>query len=148
MSELVSILGLGVVILSNDKKGYGFEFLDKDKKRTGEKIYFSSKIKNAPGLIYEIEMSTTEGERSFNGEPKLIGQYANEEVRAELFITSNANLTMLTAFTQRKKAENSKEDILSCLKPIRKAYLKTNSLGRMAIEVRVLNYIRHNSDLR
>jgi hypothetical protein len=55
--------------------------------------------------------------------------------------------TEIAATKQMKKARTDKTTVLELLRPLRKAWKGTNHAGRLALEVRALNYLRNGTDL-
>jgi len=150
MKKEVKLYCSGVVIFSNNKPSKAFRLVNDDGTLSDEIVYFSGKSLSLcwPGQVYKVEADLEKGGvKTIYGRPEFHEVYGDEKQRAEDRITSEANQTVITAMTQSKKAETSKSDILNVLKPLRRAYDKTNALGRIAIEVRVLQYLRNNNDL-
>ena len=144
-AKKVRLLGLGVVILSGHTKGFGFQELDESSNPIeGTKMYFKGNdMSCGAGQIYIATMNET----TMFGKHEWVGSHPDKDLRTELLAQSQANLTLLTAYSQQKKAEKSNDDILSCLEPIRRAYLKTNAAGRLALQVRVINYLQSKDKL-
>lgn len=142
--ETIEVLSIGMVRLIGNKKGYGFIKLDSDGNETKEVMYFE-KMKCYAGGVYKIEYNDKEGQ--IRGKMEWDRSFHDEERTAELSLVSQATDTTFIAEAQEKKARASKQDILNCLKPVRQAWANTNHAGRLALEVRVLNYLRNNSGL-
>lgn len=141
----VLLLCMGTVLLNNNKKGYGYIILNEDgTKETDDTMYFQKVIGGA-GNVYKAFYNKESAE--IQGGITWQENYHNRERGAELRIASDAVLTQLAAVAQSNKARNDKTDLLATLKPLRKAWHNTNASGRLALEVRVLNYLRNGMDL-
>lgn len=107
----------------------------------GEEMLFE-KFKNfIVGGIYEFD-----GEVSENG---IKGNFNNPtfkgsvEHNSELLLQHKAAVDLWAALNQAKK----QNDLLELLRPLREAYQATNPQGQIAMEVRLLNYLRNGRDL-
>lgn len=120
--------------------------------------HFSGMGKGAHGLtlncVYAIDVVVVDGSIE-SCRPKtatfvrILKQdlYNNRELAAANRAMHDSTKTALASVAQAKKAANDRFSILSVLKPLRKAYSQTNAQGKLALEVRVLNYLRTGKDL-
>ncbi|OES24042.1 hypothetical protein [Alteromonas macleodii] len=143
------VVCLGTRVGTKNDKWVGLQRVDENEQLIGEIGYYSA-IKNAfPGAIFSIEAELTDESLSTIHPSTLtfVKTLADTALSAKIKIEHEANETKLTAIKQAKKARTDKSDILDCLRPLRLAYRNTNHAGRLALEVRVLHYLRNDSDL-
>lgn len=93
------------------------------------------------GGVYEIEANDT-FTRAFVASPKYQGMWANEHDRVKWQATERS-IKLARAAKKQMKDDVSQNAMMDVLAPIREAYRKTNHLGRLAIEVQVLAYLRN-----
>lgn len=147
--EEVRILYLGTVLDGKDKKHCACQLVDGDNRPLGEIVYFGKcGTMFAPGIF--------KGEGLLKGNDlisirtntfQFVDELADKTLAAEIRLTHEANETEYTAVKHAKKARNDKSAVLELLKPLRRAWLKTNTVGRLALEVRILHYLRSGDDL-
>jgi hypothetical protein len=148
---------INIVVLNNhyDDKGkyYGTriqQFIDG--KVVDRASAFTLKPKERPivGVTYTIE-ALVNSEGIYTARFHTL-KFADVEIEDKEFIRNidlleRSNKTAADALSQAIKSAKSSDDILECMRPLRKAYQKTNRLGQMAMEVRLLNYLRNGKDL-
>ncbi len=107
-----------------------------------ERIFASKGLLCRVGHIYRIQISETKGADSiFPSTERWISQYADAEQVAAWQAAARALDVEKAAARERKKAEGTQQ-MLEVLKPLRTIYERTNALGRLAIEVQLLAYLR------
>lgn len=77
---------------------------------------------------------------------RLMGEFSGPEAVANRLKHDGAK-TLASSVSQAKKLANDRSNVLDCMEPLRRAYNNTNSQGKMALEVRVLHYLRYGKDL-
>ncbi len=90
------------------------------------------------GSTYEIEANETSIRP---GTACWQGRYHNEEVLRTWQAMADAN--EIAERARKAEAAEKRSDLnFEALEPLRRAWLQTNSIGRLALEVRVLAYMR------
>lgn len=131
----------------NNVRLIGF-IIVKEGQLTSRSLYYSySKFNSYVGHIYKVEMSDEGDGVIMHGRPEYVRTFEDEAVILEHRLESESNDTIFLAVNQAKKAVKEKKDILNCLKPIRQKWRNTNTLGQVALEARVLYYLRTGGDL-
>ncbi|AUS01959.1 hypothetical protein NVP3058O_041 [Vibrio phage 3.058.O._10N.286.46.B8] len=82
---------------------------------------------------------------TIRGVPNPIKIWHDKDDVAAMRALNDACVSVVAAHNQTKK--DGANVVLDCLKPLRQAYKSTNAVGRTALEVRVLNYLRNGRDL-
>lgn len=144
------VIALGAVGLDKGKLYYGFQPCTPNGVPTGqERACFSKKYSFTTAGVYAMEADLIDGEIStiYPNSFKYMGLVTDDDQAATIKLQAEAVTTEHTARQQAKKALNDKTVILETLKPLRKAYAKTNAVGRLALELRILNYLRNGKDL-
>jgi len=150
MKEQVKIYCIGTQITDKGKKAKGFRFVNEDRTLQEGEFTFSGKgcLACYVGQVYTVKMEIYDnGDMTMYGSPLVFGNYHDNEQIAKDRLSSEANETLLTARAQSKKAATEKVDILELLRPLRKQYCRTNTQGQVALEARVLYYLRMGRDL-
>src|SRR5579859_871524 len=112
-----------------------------------ERLFASKGLHCRVGHVYRIQVSETKGADSiFPSTERWISQYANAEQVAAWQAAARAFEIEKAAARERKKAEGTQQ-MLEVLKPLRTIYQRTNALGRLAIEVQLLAYLRQGRGL-
>ena len=120
----------------------------------GQMSCFTMKAKQKPlvGCVYTVIAKTCQ----IDGHIETLkpdsfqigyGTFSDESYLREIQLKQRAESTLANAKRQAIKDSKSDELILDCMKPLRQAYKKTNRQGQMAIEVRLLNFLRYGGDL-
>jgi hypothetical protein len=135
------VLCLGSVLLRNNKKAIGLEVLDGEFK--GKTMLFQ-KIKATVGNVYDAVM--IDGD---DGTPQSLKKltWSEERIdpdrRARVVAASQAVDTQLTVKAQEQRLDL--EEIFKGLAPLRREYHHTNFEGRLALEVRLLSWLRRGT---
>lgn len=107
-----------------------------------ERLFAAKGLLCRVGHVYRIQISETKGADSiYPSTERWISQYADAEQVAAWQAAARALEVEKAAKRERKKAEGTQQ-MLEVLKPLRTIYQRTNALGRLAIEVQVLAYLR------
>ena len=107
-----------------------------------ERVFEAKGLLCRVGHVYRIQISQTTGAASiFPSTDRWISQYADAEQVAAWQAAARAFEIEKAAVRERKKAEGTQQ-MLEVLKPLRTIYQRTNALGRLAIEVQLLAYLR------
>lgn len=150
----VRVLCLGSRLSGNNKLSVALQRVDESNVAIGSIALFSKKKAYVPGGYYLIEDELVDfGEdggitsiainaMAWSGE-----RIEDDERLAAVIAAHEAAETEKAAINQEKRAVSDKSPILDLLKPIRKEYAKTNAVGRLALEVRVLHYLRYGKDI-
>lgn len=117
-----------------------------DDKLVGEPSIFSYDKRLKIFSIYEGEIEVKDDTICAYRKCKFVGIYQGED-RAMRLAEHDAAMTAWDATQQANKVRNGKTVILDELQGLRKAWQSTNATGRLALEVRVLNYLRNGRDL-
>ncbi len=100
------------------------------------------------GSVYAIESeANVEGRRTFYMNTIQYQRKMDHDFCIEQNILQRALDISVAAFNQQKKTALDHDSILERLRPLRAAYSKTNAVGKMAIEVRLLSYLRNEKGL-
>lgn len=144
----VTVLCLGTRLLNGTKKCTAVQLVDEHEEPVGEPCLYLNLKGTHPGGIFTCK-ATLEGNelQTIKSNLKFAKQMSDREWAAEIRLSHDAAETTLAALSQVKKAKNDKTPLLEVLRPLRRAYQKTNANGKLAIEVRVLNYLRNGRDL-
>lgn len=118
----------------------------------GEISSFSPDKKRRPMVdcCYSIEALTGDDGHVISarfGTLKILDLMPDREISRETQMLQITHKTQATAISQALKNSKSDHLILDCMKPLRRAYMKTNRIGQLAMEVRLLNYMRYGKDL-
>jgi hypothetical protein len=93
------------------------------------------------GNVYEVEVDASDPTRIYADSARWLRVWDNEQEAAVWQVASAAFDTVELA-RKHEKQQTSRRLPLELLKPIREEYWRTNSTGKLAIEVRVLAYLR------
>lgn len=145
----VRVVCLGTVLSHNHNKSTGLQLIDEQDKPVGEPAYFGNMKKGFPAAIFTIKGIVVDGNLNTVQPASLTWdkRMTDTEWAAEIRVAHEAGETVLTVARQTKNARRDRSDILDTLKPLRRAWKNTNSDGRLAIELRVLRYLRDGSGL-
>ncbi len=149
MKQKVELFCTGTHIGSSNQKLIGFIVLDEEGQPTDkELVYLASKFKGCyVGQVYNAEMKFGKDSTVIYGRPDYVRTHGDDEFILEHRINSEANETILTFKKQSQKEAREKTDIMAQLEPLRRAYQRTNMQGKVAMEARVLYYLRRGEDL-
>lgn len=110
-----------------------------------ESCYFQvGKRKRVVGGIYECEVELKNGKLDSLKIGKLVsdGSYSDETLVAEWQARDIADRQSSASFKKEEKLAKEFAEFDECLKPIARAWAKTNAQGKRAIEIRVLESLR------
>lgn len=142
-----TVLCLGTRIV-NGKKSTAFQLLDESDALIGKVCTYTG-IKASyvfPAAVCTLDATETL-ETIHPQSIKFVRSLRSTAFGAKVRLEHEAAETILAAYNQGKKAKNNKQQILEALKPLREVYNTTNAVGKLALEVRVLNYLRNGTDL-
>jgi hypothetical protein len=134
----------GLTELSDGKVGVVLQIvkpdgtLDTTRKVFAEKA--CKKVSMFIGSTYQVE-ATEDFSTAIIAGAKYQGIWANDADRAE-WKTLERAFTLERAAKKRHASDADRNAMSESLAPIREAYRKTNSVGRLAIEIQVLAYLR------
>lgn len=145
----VLIVCTGTVLDISSKKHTAFQLIDDAENKVGNTAYFIKLKTTFVTGIFKVQGKVVDGnlETIQPSTMQYVRQIKDKEWAAEIRIAHEAAETAYSALQQWKKARNDKSDILDVLKPLRRAWHNTNATGKLALEVRVLNYLRNGKDL-
>lgn len=107
-----------------------------------ERLYAQKRLKQVRvGNVYEVETSSDDPTRLLTNTIRWIRIW-NNKAEAAIWQTEAAAFDTLELAKQCERRESTRRLPLELLRPLRDEYWKTNSSGRLAIEVRVLAYLR------
>lgn len=137
--EVVRVLCLGYTDGGNGKLLIKFQKLN-GSARTNMSGACEAKLFRtaAPGAVYTIEMSEDSVRPS---SLKYVERYDNESVVAEIVTLSDAQRAAVDV-RRRENKDKNQDHIYECLAPLRRAYQRADSYGRLIIEVRVLRALK------
>lgn len=146
----LKVVCLGTVVGRGDKRLTAIQLVDSTLNVYGAKAYFSGMKKFHVAGIFTVnveldadkEISIIQGSTA-----RFFCAFPDEEQSALMRLSHETNETLITAAAQSKKARNDKTCVLETLRPLRKLWASTNHAGQLALEVRVLNYLRNGTDL-
>lgn len=107
-----------------------------------ERIYASKNLKNVRiGHVYEVETDPTDSTRIHTNTIRWLHAW-KDQADAAIWQTAAEAFDIVDCARRLEQKETSRKLPLDLLRPLRDEYWKTNHLGRLAIEVRVLAYLR------
>lgn len=107
-----------------------------------ERIYGQKHLKHVRvGHLYEVETDSTEPSRIHTDTMRWLNVW-HDAAQAATWQAAASAFDTLDLAQKHEKKETGRKLPLELLRPIRDEYLKTNAAGRLAIEVRVLAYLR------
>lgn len=150
--EIIKVTCVGLRIGTKDNKLIGIVRVSDSSNIVGDIAYYDFKGMGDfyIGGVYEIKASLKDDEIEYiiPKSASYVGKFNNKSLIEEWQIEHESTKTMFTVKAQVKKASTTgKDTLLEALKPLRRAYASTNYEGRLALEVRVLNYLRNGRDL-
>ena len=143
--QSIRVVSQGIRLSSNDKRHLALQRIDDRDNFIGNGWLFTPKkvVCSTVGGIYTIDAEIKEDGVSIEfGSARYAGQFGATALVGQWSIESKAAETELAAIAQAKKAKRDDSAALSCLAPLLKVYHNTNAVGRLALEVRVLHYLR------
>lgn len=119
-----------------------FRLVTSDGTATEERLYGQKTLKQVRvGSVYEVETDVNDSTRIHANTIRWVHMWKDQE-EAAMWQTAAAAFDTLELARKCEKRETGRKLPLELLKPLRDEYWKTNSSGRLAIEVRVLAYLR------
>ena len=107
-----------------------------------ERLYSQKSLKSIRvGHVYEVDADPADPTRIYVDSARWLRLWG-DEAEAAVWQTASAAFDTLELARKHQKQQTSRRLPLELLKPIRDEYWRTNSAGRLAIEVRVLAYLR------
>jgi hypothetical protein len=107
-----------------------------------ERLYSAKNLKAiSVGSVYEVETDADDSTRIYVNSARWLRVWSNEE-EAAVWQAAAAAFDTTELARKREKQETSRKLPLEVLRPLREEYWRTNAAGRLAIEVRVLAYLR------
>lgn len=149
MTELFDIICLGMRVVEGNKKVLKLDLVNANCLLSGDPVYFSYDNSLSVGGIYEVEGTLKAGKifKIVFSNTRFVKAYDDKKYCQEIRLAHQAAQTEYAAIIQAKKFKSDNSEILSGFVAARRAWQKTNAVGRMALEVRVLNYLRNGKDL-
>jgi hypothetical protein len=122
--------------------GLVFREVTADGSLGNERIYSQKSLKHIRvGAVYEVEIDAEKPTSIYTHTLRWLHLWENKTEAAVWQASADAFDTLEVVRRQQKKDERRKLP-LELLEPIREEYRKTNAAGRLALEVRVLAYLR------
>jgi hypothetical protein len=115
-----------------------------------ERIYSQKSLKSVRiGSVYEVDADPVDSTRIYVDSARWLRLWENKE-EAAVWQTSGAAFDTLELARKHEQQQTSRRLPLELLRPIREQYWQTNAAGKLAIELRVLAYLRlvsiHNEE--
>lgn len=138
----ITLVCTGKTDLTDGKPGLVFHKVNADGTAGDERIYQHKGLEHLRvGAVYEVEIDHQNPRSVYTRTFKWVRLWDNVEEAAVWQLAAEAFDTAHLAVRQEKK-ENARRLPLELLAPIREEYWRTNPAGRLAIEVRVLAYLK------
>lgn len=146
--QTVRVVCLGSRVINN-KRSTAFRLLGEGQTFAGPESRFSYIKNTVPAAIYTVEAHLVNGQlQNIKAHTmKFSEHFIDNEACAVIRLAHEAAESTLAALSQSRKHKADKSSILDQLKPLRALWRNTNEVGRLALEVRVLNYLRNGKDL-
>lgn len=142
--ETIRVVCLGNRVHDKDRKSIVVQRLAAQDELMGRPWHFTTKKSHGiAGCVYEIDAEIDGDDVSIIfSTMRFQGTYHDTDLVAQWKLESQAADTELAAVAQARKAKRDNSAVLECLEPLMNAYMATNPVGRLALEVRVLHYMR------
>ncbi len=119
-----------------------FRVVTPDGQKGDERLYSQKSLKSIRvGHVYQVDTDPTESTRIYVNTARWLRLWS-DETEAAVWQTASAAFDTAELARKHEKQQTSRKLPVELLKPIRDEYRRTNSAGRLAIEVRVLAYLR------
>jgi hypothetical protein len=119
-----------------------FRLILPDGQAGAERLYSQKSLKSVRiGSVYEVDVDPTDSTRIYVNSARWSRLWENQE-EAAVWQTTGAAFDTVELARKHEKQQTSRKLPIELLKPIREEYRRTNAAGRLAIEVRVLAYLR------
>ena len=138
----ITLVCVGKTYIQNGKIGLVFREINENGSAGAERIYSQKDLKHVRvGAVYEVEGSAENLRSIFTDTLRWLRLWEDKPEAAAWQAAADAFDTRDLAAKQEKN-QNARKLPLELLEPIRKEYRRTNAVGRLAFEVRVLAYLR------
>lgn len=142
VKPIITMVCVRKTFLKNGKLGFVFKEVKPQGTLGDERIYSEKDLKHVRvGAVYQVEVDPENQRSIYTHTLRWLALWRDSEQAAVWQIAADAFDTEAAARKQEKR-ETSRELFLEMLAPLRKQYWKTNPATRLAIEVRVLAYLR------
>jgi hypothetical protein len=138
----IIVVCVGKTYLNDGKIGLAFRDVSPDGSTGEDRIYQYKGLQHLRvGAVYEVEVDSQNPRSIYTSTFRWLrlwdktGEAAVWQLAVDAFDTQHL-------IAQQEKKRNARRLPLELLAPIRDEYWRTNPLGRLAIEVRVLAYLR------
>jgi hypothetical protein len=117
-------------------------------KLADERLFTAKDLRCRVGHVYRIRISETKGADSiYPSTASWISAY-EDGVQVAAWQAAARAFDVEKAARRRQKQAEETQQMLEVLKPLRTIYQRTNALGRLAIEVQLLSYLRQARGLK
>ena len=102
------------------------------------------------GAVYNVEVKrdpTDPGKVSARIASRTYAGMFSDSARVSIWQTAEREREITKRLAQKEKTETARNYIREALAPVRQLYTRTDAVGKMAIEVQVLSYLRYGKDL-
>ncbi len=138
----ITLVCVGKVYLSDGKVGLLFREVTTEGTLGNERIYQHKGLQHLRiGAVYQVEVDPANPRSIYTNTFRWLRLWEDTAEASVWQVSSDAFDTLHLAAQQEKK-QNARKLPVELLAPLREEYWKTNALGRLAIEVRVLAYLR------
>jgi hypothetical protein len=138
----VTLVCTGKTYLDSGKIGITFREVREDGSPGDERIYSQKNFRHVRvGAVYDAETDPANPRSIYGGRMRWLRLWQETAQAAAWQVAADAFDTRDLAMKQERK-ENARSLPVELLTPIREQYWSTNAAGRLAIEVRVLAYLR------
>lgn len=91
--------------------------------------------------MYEVDADPSDSTRLYANSARWLRLWESQE-EAAVWQTTGGAFDTVELVRKHEKQQTSRKLPIELLRPIREEYWRTNAVGRLAIEVRVLAYLR------
>jgi hypothetical protein len=138
----ITVACVGKTYLSDGKIGLVFRDVNPDGSMGDERIYQFKGLQHLRvGAVYEVEVDDQNPRSIYTRTFRWLRLWDKTDEAAVWQLAVDAFDTRHLAAQQEKK-HNARKLPVELLAPIREEYRRTNPLGRLAIEVRILAYLK------
>lgn len=142
LKSRITLVCTGKTHLKAGEVGLVFRTVDGDGGTGRERIYSHKNLKTVRvGAVYDVDTDPEDQTAIHTNSLRWIRLWENQNEAAAWQVAADAFDTRELAARQERK-ETSRKLPVELLEPIREQYWATNAAGRLAIEVRVLAYLR------
>lgn len=145
--EVLRLLCLGTRYFQGSKKHTAYIEIDENQNIVSDEVvHYSHNSKVNVNVIYTVQ--SPEKGSILGNSFEVVERLKDEDQSATQLLEHEAHELAFLTYKKSKKAQSDKTGILNLLWPLRQLYKNTNALGKMALEVRILNYLRNGKDLK